>query len=971
MEEWFNVYIMPMKKILIAVLICLYTGLVSRAQFIINDNVMTGRMSEVTATVVDSLSNEPIPFASVYIIPSRDTVITNLTLSDAKGEAKLEEIPYGSYTFHVEMMGYKPFVTERYFRNSTEEMGTIKLQEDEYFLEAATVTAVGNPIVIKKDTVEFNASSFRVGANAMLKDLLQRMPGMEISEDGTVRFNGEAIDKLTVGGRTFFFGDQSTALNNLPASVVDKIRVIDRESEEARASGIQSGDREKVLDVGLKQEYEEGWFGNAGFKGGTTLSGDRADEPLRDNRGFLYSGNALISAYTKKDQLTIIANTQNVDDSNVIIASMGDDGEVTMLNQGLSTAAQLGLNANTSRIKDVESTVSVNYKYSDTDSGTQSDRTTYQEDGNLASSTTDAGKQYWDTVTANMEFKKEAGKVWFHVRPSFRFSKDVTRTSNNSETLREGTFVNSSENNTKGSSKSTSTGFSADATLREIGGKDGRTLRLGFNSGLDWNSGLSDETSILRMVSGEDVRTMHYDSNGNNSQLSGSLRWAEPFGEKWKTNVDLDISSSKRNDVRDAFDAAGRNEFYSSVSKTNYMNQVYGVGAQYSFGEGSYVSFSGKMNGNLNETFSKSYGIETTTGKDEWTWFFLPSFEIQHSKGNDRYMLYFSSYNMRPSPSRMLPVLNIGNPSRLSMGNIYLKQNSQTYVQAQWSRNNREKFSTLMMYLYGQITSTPVRNAQWYDASGVMYSIPVNTRKPSVSGSLTMSYMTPLDKDKVWSLALSAYVDYSSSASYQARTILPALDKDSFDYAAFMADFWGDDSGDRFYGGKSGFSESRTRSISPSGNLSFRYNKDSFSAELGSTLQGRIARYSLDPKANMNTMDAKFSVRLNYLTKNQYEFNTYASYNLYKGYPAGYNQPELQWNADISKNIGAFNLSIKVNDILNQTRNRSYTVNENYEESTYRLRLGRYVLFGIKWNFGKMNAAHSQRAQQAAWNMVF
>ena len=326
---------------------------------------------------------------------------------------------------------------------------------------------------------------------------------------------------------------------------------------------------------------------------------------------------------------------------------------------------------------------------------------------------------------------------------------------------------------------------------------------------------------------------------------------------------------------------------------------------------------------------------------------------------------------MRPSPSRMLPVLNIGNPSRLSMGNIYLKQNSQTYVQAQWSRNNREKFSTLMMYLYGQITSTPVRNAQWYDASGVMYSIPVNTRKPSVSGSLTMSYMTPLDKDKVWSLALSAYVDYSSSASYQARTILPALDKDSFDYAAFMADFWGDDSGDRFYGGKSGFSESRTRSISPSGNLSFRYNKDSFSAELGSTLQGRIARYSLDPKANMNTMDAKFSVRLNYLTKNQYEFNTYASYNLYKGYPAGYNQPELQWNADISKNIGAFNLSIKVNDILNQTRNRSYTVNENYEESTYRLRLGRYVLFGIKWNFGKMNAAHSQRAQQAAWDMVF
>lgn len=99
---------------------------------------------------------------------------------------------------------------------------------------------MGNPIVVKKDTVEFNAFSFRVGANAMLKDLLQRMPGMEITDDGTVKLNGEEIDKLTVGGRTFFFGDQSTALNNLSAAVVDKIRVIDRESEATRATAYRT-----------------------------------------------------------------------------------------------------------------------------------------------------------------------------------------------------------------------------------------------------------------------------------------------------------------------------------------------------------------------------------------------------------------------------------------------------------------------------------------------------------------------------------------------------------------------------------------------------------------------------------------------------------------------------------------------------------------------------------------------------------
>lgn len=252
---------------------------------IINDNVLTGHMSEIGATVLDSLTNEPVPFASVYIIPSRDTTITNFALSDAEGKAKLDEVPFGSYFFHVEMMGYKPFVKERYFRERNVNMGTILLQVDEQFLQAAVVSDVGNPIVIKQDTVEFNASSFRVGANAMLKDLIQRMPGMEITEEGKVKFNGEEIDKLTVGGRTFFFNDQSTALNNLPASIVDKIRVIDRESEATRASGLQDGSREKVLDVALKKEYEKGWFGNVGVKGGSTLGDKNADNELRDDRG--------------------------------------------------------------------------------------------------------------------------------------------------------------------------------------------------------------------------------------------------------------------------------------------------------------------------------------------------------------------------------------------------------------------------------------------------------------------------------------------------------------------------------------------------------------------------------------------------------------------------------------------------------------------------------------------------------------
>ena len=97
-------------------------------------------------------------------------------------------------------------------------MGTVRLKADEQFLEAAVINDVGNPIIVKQDTIEFNASSYRVGSNAMLRDLLKRMPGMEITDDGKVRFNGETVDK---------------------------IRVIDRDSEETRATGVQDGTKEK------------------------------------------------------------------------------------------------------------------------------------------------------------------------------------------------------------------------------------------------------------------------------------------------------------------------------------------------------------------------------------------------------------------------------------------------------------------------------------------------------------------------------------------------------------------------------------------------------------------------------------------------------------------------------------------------------------------------------------------------------
>ncbi len=965
-----------MKKVLATLLVVLVT-LQARAQIVIlNENMFVDRMATIKATVVDSLSNEPIPYASFYVIPAKDTTISNFTLTDDKGAAKLEEVPFGNYVLHVEMMGYKPFVKERYFRDRGVDMGTIKLQQDEQFLKAAVVSDVGNSVVVKKDTVEFTASSFRVGTNDMLKDLIKRMPGMEITEDGKVKFNGQEIDKLTVGGRTFFFNDQSTALNNLPASIVDKIRVIDRESESARATGVQDTQREKVLDVALKKEYEKGWFGNVGLNAGATLVPGKEDEALRDNRGLLYSGNALVSAYSEKDQLTVIANGQNVEASEgaIMIRIGGDDLDLaslesTFLDRGLSTAAQLGVNANTSRIKNVETTFGANYKYGDTQTGSRSERTTYQDSGDLVSTRDNGGRRFEHSVGTNLEFQKENGNFYFHVRPSFNYSRTDATSTGSSKTFREQLEINRSERFTHSLSSSKSAGIEGDGTFRDVGGKKGRSLRLGTNLSYRTGGSDSEENSSLFYTGGEDLRALAYKGNSRSFSNSSSLQYNEPLGEKWSVRLNASYNLSQSSSLRDAFDAAGLNDYYSSESRNRYFRHQYGLRFRYTFAKQSYVGVGTDVAGILNETFSKSYGIEATAGEGEWDWQVMPNVVFAYSKGTSRFQITGGTSSGKPSNNRMLPVLNISDPSRMSVGNVNLKPYTTSNIFADWTLSNPAKFSNLMVYVFGTIGTNQVSDATWYDANGILYSIPVNVRKPSVNFSLSANYTTPLDAKKIWTLSLNGNFSYGNYTNYLAQGVLSALDKDQFNYSGFMADFWGNAAGDRFYSGQSGFKETTTQTYAPYLGISVRLNQNRYSLRAGVNASSRLGRYSNKPEANMNTFSGSVYAEGSYTTKHEFEFQTDLAYQRYWGYAEGFNLPELQWNASITKSIGAFNLSLQLKDILNQTRNLSHAITSNYQEDTYRLVMGRYFLIGVKWNFGKMNAQHSRRAQGAAFNM--
>lgn len=206
-----------------------------------------------------------------------------------------------------------------------------------------------------------------------------------------------------------------------------------------------------------------------------------------------------------------------------------------------------------------------------------------------------------------------------------------------------------------------------------------------------------------------------------------------------------------------------------------------------------------------------------------------------------------------PYGSQIIPTLNINNPVQVTAENIYLRPSFSHNSYLSFRHNNPSKYSFLNLSLDGSAYTNEIVYASWFDADGNRYAIPVNSQKPSLSTRLYCSFEMPLDQKKHFTFSLYTNVQYSLSTSYQARTLLPGLDKDNFNYENMMPWFWGDEGGNLFYSGTSGFAQSKTNTLSYRILPSLEYKLDNFSTQLSAGAWNRITKYSLNPTANMNS----------------------------------------------------------------------------------------------------------------------
>lgn len=213
--------------------------------------------------VIDSLKNNGLLQATVLLIPVKDSAQTRLQLTDQQGRFAFTGVAPNQYRLRVSYVGYQTWVHPIRIAasNKLAQLTPIRLAIQTQRLTEVTVQR-DIPILFKKDTIEYRADSFSAQPNALLEDLLKRLPGVEVNNDGSVSAQGQLVQQIFVDGKPFFGNDPKMATQNLPASLIKTIQVFEKRSDQATFSGVDDGKRAKTINIITKPEAKKGYSGS-------------------------------------------------------------------------------------------------------------------------------------------------------------------------------------------------------------------------------------------------------------------------------------------------------------------------------------------------------------------------------------------------------------------------------------------------------------------------------------------------------------------------------------------------------------------------------------------------------------------------------------------------------------------------------------------------------------------------------------
>ena len=476
-------------------------------------------------SIVDAATGEGLIQASLRVLAAKDSAVVKAAVTNAQGRFSVDVKP-GKYIIEASYVGYATQTRQFNMGDAARTIKPFALAESAIALKEATVTGIRTPMKVMEDTVEFAAESYKTQPNAVVEDLLKRLPGVEVSSDGKITANGQEISKILVDGKEFFSDDPTVASRNLPVNIVEKLQVVNRKSDLARMTGVDDGEEETVINLTVKKGMHNGWFGNAEAGYGT------------DDR---YKANFTVNRFWNGNQITFLGSANNVNEPGFADGASGRFRRFGGTN-GITSAQSFGMNFNVGKEEIFRVGGDLMYSHTDRDTRSHSDRQYLFEDSTSRTVSDKYARDKGHNFRA--DFRVQWNPDSFN---TFEFRPNISLNYNRSASLdSSATFAG----DPRGSevTRSINTGLSKGNSF-EFGGrliynhkfrsKPGRSLSLFVNyrmsnvrereNSYSWNKFFLLNDSI-------DLYDQYADNHTWSNSISSRLSWTEPLGDASKGN---------------------------------------------------------------------------------------------------------------------------------------------------------------------------------------------------------------------------------------------------------------------------------------------------------------------------------------------------------------------------------------------------------------------------------------------------
>lgn len=906
----------------------------------------------IKGRIYDSTAKQHLPNASIAILQANDSTLEQFTISSSTGSFEVSKLAFGNYIVQITYQGYTSFLQKVSVSaaNAVYNFNIIYLQQRATQLQDVTIQS--SPVTMKKDTIEYNVNSFKTKPNAVIEDVLKKMPGMQVSKDGTITAQGEQVQRVLVDGKRFFGDDPKMATRNLPPDVVDKIQVFDGLSDQSSFSGFDDGNRVKTINIVTKKDKRKGYFGR-----GTAGVGTTANQSVHD-----VSVN--LSKFNGNQQLTFTGAGNNINKQNFSLQDLfgsmnsgnlrgfggggggrgggGMGGLTNIINSFATSAANAngitnnwngGLNYKDVWSKKTEAQGSYFYNQQSTVRDqknltqnlieTNADSSIYNSQSNNTLT-----KNYNHRINFNIEHLFDSSNSLI-IRPNVSFQNTTTYTEQNTNSNK-GKIINL--NNTIASTQRQTDGHNANVeiTFRHRFKKKGRTFSVNSVLAENKNDGSGYNYSVIENLIGNYRKDTIDQQNTTNSVTRSSnttLSYTEPVGKNQQIELAYNYTQNNSNSNQYTFDADKITKAYvvpvanlTNQFANNYFANRYTLSYRFNNNKLNFSIGNGMQFGNL-FSVNKSSGVSINQQFIN----LFPSANFNYNFSRSKSLRFnYNGRTTQPNAQQLQPVINNADPLNIKLGNPNLKQSFTHNFRLFYNNFNLLTQKLIFATLIVNVTENDIQNATTVLRNGVQTSKPVNLNGTyNVIGYI--NYGFPLRKPKS-NLNFGLNVNAIQNQN---------LVNNQSNY---------------------------TRNTSVGGMISWTTNlKEKWDINFVSNSLYNLANYTLQPELNANFFSQFLSVEATYYTKSGWILSSDIDYTYNSGRATGFNASIPLLNASIAKQIfknKAGEIKLYCFDLLNQNQSVTRNISANYIQDVETRVLTRYVMLSFSYNlrnFGGKN----------------